>query len=131
MVCRLYMCIVESEIAIFALVPVLRYVEKLNSIDEKKPVCRLIPTVPLRLNYILWIEDLINKKSDVTGIDIGTGATCVYPLLAAKKNKWKFLATEADEMSFTWAKHNVDRNSLQAEITGACHSSVHALCFEY
>ena len=121
MVCRLYMCIVTSEIAIFALVPVLRYVEKLNNIIDGKTVCRLIPTVPLRLNYILWIEDLINKKCDVTGIDIGTGATCVYPLLAAKKNNWKFLATEADEMSFTWAKHNVDRNSLQKEITGACH----------
>ena len=37
------------------------------------PLDRLIPTLPLRLNYILWIEDLIGGGHEglVTGIDIG------------------------------------------------------------
>lgn len=39
------------------------------------PLNRLIPTVPLRLNYILWIEDLLKQscqQSDIVqGIDIG------------------------------------------------------------
>ena len=42
------------------------------------PLDRLIPTVPLRLNYILWIEDLIgclSSKQDtlhsILGVDIG------------------------------------------------------------
>ena len=37
------------------------------------PLDRLIPTLPLRLNYILWIEDLIGEDHEdlVTGIDIG------------------------------------------------------------
>ena len=39
------------------------------------PLDRLIPTVPLRLNYILWIEDLLKECSleqePVKGIDIG------------------------------------------------------------
>lgn len=34
----------------------------------------LIPTLPLRLNYILWLEDLIScwDSKTVKGIDIGT-----------------------------------------------------------
>ena len=39
------------------------------------PLDRLIPTVPLRLNYILWVEDLLKEsslgKEPVKGIDIG------------------------------------------------------------
>ena len=39
------------------------------------PLDRLIPTVPLRLNYILWIEDLISGVEkdgrNVKGLDIG------------------------------------------------------------
>lgn len=37
------------------------------------PVNRLIPTLPLRLNYILWIEDILNTFGikDGSGIDIG------------------------------------------------------------
>lgn len=48
-------------------------------LDVIIPLDRLIPTVPLRLNYILWIEDLLSivteevecEKHDVHGIDIG------------------------------------------------------------
>lgn len=41
------------------------------------PLDRLIPTVPLRLNYILWVEDLVrclpgrDTQTDVIGVDIG------------------------------------------------------------
>lgn len=37
------------------------------------PERNLIPTLPLRLNYILWIEDIIEtfQLKNVTGIDIG------------------------------------------------------------
>lgn len=36
------------------------------------PLERLIPTVPLRLNYIHWVEDLIDgQKQPRRGIDIG------------------------------------------------------------
>lgn len=43
-------------------------------LDVEIPIDRLIPTVPLRLNYLLWIEDVLNsieRKTDVIGIDIG------------------------------------------------------------
>lgn len=38
------------------------------------PENKLVPTVPLRLNYLLWIEDLLNFfeiKNNIKGIDIG------------------------------------------------------------
>ncbi|XP_069495116.1 RNA N6-adenosine-methyltransferase METTL16 [Ambystoma mexicanum] len=81
------------------------------------PVERLIPTVPLRLNYIHWVEDLIgHHDSDVQtvrrGIDIGTGASCIYPLLGSTLNGWFFLATEVDDMCFNYAKKNVEQNNL-------------------
>lgn len=79
------------------------------------PLNKLIPTIPLRLNYILWLEDLLSlyEKSDkIMGVDIGTGASCIYPLLASKKNGWFMLATEVDEESILCAKHNVDKNFL-------------------
>lgn len=34
-------------------------------------VDRLIPRIPQKLNYIHWIEDLIERKTDAIGIDIG------------------------------------------------------------
>ena len=46
------------------------------NLEVELPLDRLIPTIPLRLNYILWLEDVIqsgNMKKDapVRGIDIG------------------------------------------------------------
>ncbi|XP_007898901.1 RNA N6-adenosine-methyltransferase mettl16 [Callorhinchus milii] len=80
------------------------------------PLERLIPTVPLRLNYIHWVEDLIGSDSDkdklIRGIDIGTGASCIYPLLGATMNGWFFLATEVDDMCFNYATKNVEQNNL-------------------
>ncbi|XP_005106285.1 RNA N6-adenosine-methyltransferase mettl16 [Aplysia californica] len=76
------------------------------------PSDRLVPTLPLRLNYILWLEDIVGKDPGKWGIDIGTGASCVYPLLAARMNQWHFLATEADPENFFHAKKNVGTNEM-------------------
>ena len=42
-------------------------------LDVEMPLDRLIPTVPLRLNYILWLEDLLSSAGErqIRGIDIG------------------------------------------------------------
>ena len=88
------------------------------------PLNRLIPAIPQRLNYILWIEDLISllnqpKNTQIIGIDIGTGPCCVFPLLGVSLNKnWKFFATEVDEYSINYAINNVIRNHFQNSIEG-------------
>ncbi|KAG5212908.1 hypothetical protein JEQ12_008694 [Ovis aries] len=70
------------------------------------PLERLIPTVPLRLNYIHWV-----RRSD-RGIDIGAGESCIYPLLGTTLNGWYFLATEVNDTCFNYAKKNVEQNNL-------------------
>ncbi|KAF8813097.1 hypothetical protein BYT27DRAFT_7131878, partial [Phlegmacium glaucopus] len=55
-----------------------------------------------RLNYILWIQDIVhahdyvfgNPRRRVRGIDIGTGSTAIYPFLGCKlEPEWEFVAT--------------------------------------
>lgn len=50
------------------------------------------------------------------GIDVGTGASCIYPLLGAKVAGWSFLATETDVISAEWAGMNVRANDLQVGV---------------
>ncbi|XP_014292300.1 U6 small nuclear RNA (adenine-(43)-N(6))-methyltransferase [Halyomorpha halys] len=79
----------------------------------------LVPTLPLRLNYLLWIEDLLElyRPKNVIGIDIGTGSNCIYPLLAAKKFNWSMLCTEIDVESTKCAIRNVENNYLIDKIS--------------
>lgn len=84
-------------------------------LDVNIPADRLVPTIPLRLNYIHWIEDILKTtwNDKIRGIDVGTGASCIYPLLGARMNGWKFLASEQDEKSTISARKNVEQNGLQ------------------
>ena len=51
--------------------------EKEFGLNLSIPLDRLIPTVPLRLNYVLWIEDLLScfpevfRHVAVRGFDVG------------------------------------------------------------
>lgn len=72
----------------------------------------------LRLNYILWIEDLLKYSgivdmSSVNGLDIGTGAMCIYPLLLCKMYGCKMDCTEIDQESLDAAENNVQQNQFQ------------------
>lgn len=49
---------------------------------------------------------------------IGTGATCIYPLLGATCNGWTFLATEILPSSVECARENVQRNKLDEKVKG-------------
>ncbi|KAI7904854.1 uncharacterized protein BX663DRAFT_431029 [Cokeromyces recurvatus] len=88
------------------------------------PIDTLCPAVPNRLNYILWLEDLLDdtlskeEKKCIKGIDIGVGASCIYPLLGCITNpSWSFLGTEINERSIQYANENIKRNNLETRIT--------------
>ncbi|KAK4184677.1 XAP5, circadian clock regulator-domain-containing protein [Podospora australis] len=86
------------------------------------PDDRLCPPVPNRHNYILWLKDLMDTTSyeqpgqKRCGLDIGTGASCIYPLLAAVQRPWDFIATDIDVKSLSFAKQNIELNGLQDRI---------------
>ncbi|CCA72870.1 hypothetical protein PIIN_06806 [Serendipita indica DSM 11827] len=90
-------------------------------LDLELSTDRLCPAIPNRLNYILWIQDILANSSrpdeTVRGIDIGTGASVIYPLLACKLSpSWVFVATDIDTRSLMVAESNVARNGLQNRI---------------
>ncbi|KAL0591435.1 hypothetical protein ABG067_001467 [Albugo candida] len=82
----------------------------------------------LRLNYLHWIEELVEKADreglvgDVSstqskntkvfaGLDIGTGASCIFPLLGTSLHPdWTFIATEIDNTSYSAALINLQKN---------------------
>ena len=89
-------------------------------LDVLIPDQSLVPTLPSRLNYLLWVGDLLDLlqdlPEDIIGVDIGTGASAVYPLLAAKHLGWKMTATERDHNNYEAAVGNVSRNELDDKI---------------
>ncbi|KID76510.1 DUF890 domain-containing protein, partial [Metarhizium brunneum ARSEF 3297] len=105
------------------------------------PDDRLCPPVPNRHSYILWMKDLLDTSSynepgrKLTGMDIGTGASCIYPLLGCAQRPWSFIATgtseslssmpyldlahalaDIDPESLKWAKRNVEINDLSSRV---------------
>uniref|UniRef100_A0A336LZE0 U6 small nuclear RNA (adenine-(43)-N(6))-methyltransferase n=1 Tax=Culicoides sonorensis TaxID=179676 RepID=A0A336LZE0_CULSO len=79
------------------------------------PPNKLVPTLALRLNYILWLEDILAAfqfKENIRGVDIGCGASCIYGLLSSKMNGWEIYGTDVDSESIQFAKENVTKNKL-------------------
>jgi len=80
----------------------------------------LCPPVPNRLNYLLWLSDLIdnpdmnNDRKQV--LDVGVGASCIYPLLGYVNFQWDFTGTDIDERNIIIARENVKLNKLQDHI---------------
>ncbi|KAG0740670.1 hypothetical protein G6F22_009173 [Rhizopus arrhizus] len=114
-----------EEVLLILKIPVLELcrclMKKDFNIELDFPLDRLCPAIPNRLNYILWLEDLLSETMETTtkakGIDIGVGASCIYPLLAcACHPHWSFLGTEIDTRSMDYARKNIERNHLEDRI---------------
>lgn len=83
------------------------------------PDGNLCPPIPGRVDYIHYIADLLEVGKDskeVQVLDIGTGATCIYPLLGVKEYHWKFVASDVDRDSLVSAQKIIDKNNLNEEI---------------
>ncbi|PIC38703.1 hypothetical protein B9Z55_010622 [Caenorhabditis nigoni] len=85
------------------------------SLNVNLPAGHLVPRVPQKLNYCLLIDDILQANSitsNVVGIDIGTGTSCIHALIGARHFGWKFVATDGDENSVQVAHENVARNEM-------------------
>ena len=74
------------------------------------PAGYLCPPIPGRADYIHSLADLLldshrGRVPDVVRVlDIGCGANCVYPLLAAAEYGWQCVASELDEVALNNAR---------------------------
>lgn len=76
----------------------------------------LIPPIPGRADYIHNIADLLqNKKGkEVKVMDIGTGASLIYPIIGSRIYDWSFIAVEIEQESLDNCKDILNKNqSLQ------------------
>ncbi len=94
---------------------------KLESYDLPKGY--LIPPIPGRLDYLLYIQDILLKKiniqksTEVRGLDIGCGANSIYCILGAQYFGWSMVGTESDSNSVKIAKSNIQStSSLQSKV---------------
>ncbi|MEM6517077.1 MAG: RlmF-related methyltransferase, partial [Bacteroidota bacterium] len=79
----------------------------------------LCPPISGRVQYIHLLADLL-KSSGINGdikiLDIGTGASCIYPILGNKEYGWRFVATEIVESSLDSAEQILKKNNLSSVI---------------
>ena len=76
----------------------------------------LCPPIPGRLDYIHHLSDLLSSEENIAILDIGTGATCIYPLLGVAEYSWNFVASDIDLDSLDTAQDIIDDNNLDAKV---------------
>lgn len=98
------------------------------------PESYLCPAVPGRADYIHHMADLLSKYnkgkipngSKINGLDIGTGANCIYPILGKSIYNWSFIASDIDSNAIENAQFIVDNNpNLKNNIVLRKQNSAH------
>ncbi|AUC81090.1 23S rRNA (adenine(1618)-N(6))-methyltransferase RlmF [Lacinutrix sp. Bg11-31] len=83
------------------------------------PETNLCPPIPGRVDYIHHIAALLKASKlnkNITVLDIGTGASCIYPLLGNAEYNWKFVGTDCNKKSIAYAEKIIIKNKLKKEI---------------
>ncbi|QJP34519.1 23S rRNA (adenine(1618)-N(6))-methyltransferase RlmF [Nonlabens sp. Ci31] len=74
----------------------------------KLPEGSLYPPIPGRADYIHHLADLVGKGSK-NGLDIGCGASAIYPILGNSIYDWKMVGCDVDDESVAFAKKNTSK----------------------
>lgn len=83
------------------------------------PEENLCPPIPGRVDYIHHLHDLLLASGiteNINVLDIGTGATCIYPLLGTSVYNWNFIGTDIELDSLDSAQDIIDDNDLDSKI---------------
>ncbi|NUN69024.1 MAG: 23S rRNA (adenine(1618)-N(6))-methyltransferase RlmF [Bacteroidetes bacterium] len=87
------------------------------------PADHLCPPIPGRADYLHYLADLlaesnggtIPRGSTVSVADIGTGATCIYPLLGQAEYGWRFIGSETELASVVSCRSILAANAIPDE----------------
>ena len=83
------------------------------------PENHLCPAIPGRAEYIHNIADVLKKDhfgnvpkgNKIKCLDIGTGASCIFPIIGVTEYNWSFIGSETDIDSMNSAQNIIDKNS--------------------
>ena len=98
------------------------------------PPQNLCPPIPGRADYVHYLADLLAADNrgvipkHIQVLDIGTGASCIYPLIGYSEYGWQFVATDINAASLANAQTILDANpSLAKHITLRLQSAATAI----
>lgn len=82
------------------------------------PKQNLCPPIPGRADYIHHIADLLIQSNQgqlpsadkITCLDIGVGASCIFPIIGITEYGWSFIASDIDPKSISSAQLIVQSN---------------------
>lgn len=82
------------------------------------PEENLCPPIPGRADYIHYIADLLAENNSgniptgnkITCLDIGTGASCIYPIIGVTEYAWNFIGSDIDPNSIASAQQIINAN---------------------
>ncbi len=91
-----------------------------NIKDWDIPKNYLCPPIPGRADYIHYIADLLAESNngeiptgmEIEGLDIGTGANCIYPIIGNSVYEWSFVGTDIDEKALENCAKIIEANPL-------------------
>ena len=90
--------------------------------DWTVPKDYLCPPIPGRADYIHHLADLIEASREEMGdlkvkiLDVGVGASCIYPLIGVAEYGWKFVGSDVDEIALKNATAIIANNKLGKKI---------------
>ena len=84
------------------------------------PDQNLCPPIPGRADYIHHMADLLAEYNfgtiptgdAITGLDIGLGASCIYPIIGVTEYGWTFIGSDIDPKSIASSQNIVNSNLL-------------------
>ena len=78
----------------------------------------LVPPIPGRADYLHYVADLLGqsnfgiipKADKIMGLDIGVGASCIYPIIGVAEYGWNFIGSDINPESVESSKKIIDSN---------------------
>lgn len=88
------------------------------------PASYLCPPIPGRADYIHYLGDLLASSNNqeiprghnIKALDIGTGASLVYPLVGQSEYGWHFTGVDVDPTALKSAQQICDANKLDVTL---------------
>lgn len=86
------------------------------------PSENLCPSIPNRADYIHYIADTLKGSNfgklpegeKITCLDIGTGSTCIYPIIGVIEYNWNFIASDINPKSIESSQNIIKKNEVIA-----------------